>query len=67
MKTAQLADPSLPAHHRIVIDALDEIDGKSGSDFLHDLLDVVNEHRLLSNPLRQDSKNFSKRTIGIQE
>ena len=45
-KAARLADPSLPAHYLIVIDALDEIDGEGGSEFLHDLLDVVNEHRL---------------------
>jgi len=45
-KGARLADPSLPAHYLIVIDALDEIDGKGGSEFLRDLLDVINKHRL---------------------
>jgi len=45
-KDARLADPSLPAHYLIVIDALDEIDGKGGSEFLRGLLNVINEHRL---------------------
>jgi len=45
-KAVRLADPSLPAHYLIVIDALDEIDGKGGSEFLRDLLNVINEHRL---------------------
>jgi len=45
-KGARRADPSLPTHYLIVIDALDEIDGRGGSEFLHDLLDVINEHRL---------------------
>jgi hypothetical protein len=37
-----------PPHYLIVIDALDEIDGTGGSDFLRDLLEVIdkNENRL---------------------
>ena len=37
-----------PPHYLIVIDALDEIDGKGGSEFLWDLLKVIdkNENRL---------------------
>jgi len=42
----RLADPSTPPHYLIVIDALDEIDGKSGSDFLRDLLHIINKHHL---------------------
>jgi len=45
-QATRLADPFLPPHYLIVIDALDEIDGKGGSEFLRDLLDVINEHRL---------------------
>jgi hypothetical protein len=30
----------------VVIDALDEIDGQGGSEFLRDLFDVINKHRL---------------------
>jgi hypothetical protein len=43
----RLADPSTPPHYLIVIDALDEIDGKGGSDFLRDLLNIINKHHLL--------------------
>jgi len=45
-KAARLADRSLPAQYLIIIDALDEIDGRGGSEFLRDLLDVIDEHRL---------------------
>jgi len=41
---ARHADTS--KHFLVVIDALDEIDGQGGSVFLHDLLDVINKHRL---------------------
>ena len=49
------ADPSVSSHlnpsmrpqnYLIVIDALDEIDGNGGSEFLRNLLNVVNKHRL---------------------
>ena len=36
----------LPLNYLIVIDALDEIDGNGGSEFLRNLLNVVNKHRL---------------------
>jgi len=42
----RLADPSIPPYYLIVIDALDEIDGKGGSDFLRDLLHIINKHHL---------------------
>jgi len=42
----RLADPSTPPYYLIVIDALDEIDGKGGSDFLHNLLNIINKHHL---------------------
>ena len=42
----RLADPSTPLHYLIVIDALDEIDGKGGSDFLRDLLHIINKRHL---------------------
>jgi len=42
----RLTDPSTP-NYLIVIDALDEIDGKGGSDFLRNLLDIINKHHLL--------------------
>ena len=45
-KQAQSADPSKSLHFLVVIDALDEIDGKDGSGFLRDLLDSINKHRL---------------------
>jgi len=44
-RDARLADPSLPGHYLIIIDALDKIDWKGGSEFLRDLLNVINEHR----------------------
>jgi len=46
-ESARLAKSSTPPpQYLIVIDALDEIDGIGGSEFLHDLLDVINENRL---------------------
>jgi len=42
----RLADPSMPPYYLIIIDALDEIDGKGGSDFLRNLLDIINKHHL---------------------
>ena len=44
---AKCADPSKSPRFLIVIDALDEIDGTGGSEFLRDLLDVINKKRLL--------------------
>jgi len=38
--------PMPPLNYLIVIDALDEIDGNGGSNFLRNLLNVVNKHRL---------------------
>ena len=38
--------PMPPLNYLIVIDALDEIDGNGGSEFLRNLLNVVNKHRL---------------------
>jgi len=38
--------PMPPMNYLIVIDALDEIDGDGGSDFLRNLLNVVNKRRL---------------------
>jgi hypothetical protein len=43
---ARLADSSKPARFLVVIDALDEIEGQGGSEFLRDLFDVINKHRL---------------------
>ena len=43
---ARHPDPSKPPHFLVVIDALDEIDGQGGSEFLRDLLDVISKHRL---------------------
>jgi len=45
-KQAQSADPSKSLHFLVVIDALDELDGRDGSGFLRDLLDSINKHRL---------------------
>ena len=45
-KQAQSADPSKALHFLVVVDALDEIDGRDGSGFLRDLLDSINKHRL---------------------
>ena len=40
---ARLADSSKPARFLVVIDALDEIEGRKGSEFLRDLFDVINK------------------------
>jgi hypothetical protein len=45
-KQAQSADSSKSLHFLVVIDALDEVDGRDGSGFLRDLLDSINKHRL---------------------
>jgi len=45
-ESERLADPSTPPYYLIIIDALDELDGKGGSDFLRNLLDIVNKHHL---------------------
>ena len=45
---ARRTDTSTPAHYLIVIDALDEIDGTGGSDFLRDLVDAINNRKCLS-------------------
>jgi len=46
-ETTRLASSSTPQpQYLIVIDALDEIDGTGGSEFLRDLLNVINENRL---------------------
>ena len=47
-EAARLADTSTPPYYLIVIDALDEIDGTGGSDFLRDLVDVINNNRGLT-------------------
>ncbi|KAF9470943.1 hypothetical protein BDN70DRAFT_888602 [Pholiota conissans] len=43
---AQQAEPSNLLQFLVVIDALDEITGKGGSEFLHDLFDAINKSRL---------------------
>ena len=43
---ARLADSSNTARFLVVIDALDEIEGRKGSEFLRDLFDVINKCRL---------------------
>jgi len=46
-ESARLANSSTPPRqYLIVIDALDEIDGTGGSEFLRDLLSVIKENRL---------------------
>jgi len=45
-EAARLAEPSTPPYYLIVIDALDEIDGKGGSEFLRDLINTINRHHL---------------------
>jgi hypothetical protein len=42
-EAARRVDKSTPAHYLIVIDALDEIDGTGGSDFLRALVNVINQ------------------------
>ncbi len=44
-KDARLADTSTPRHYLIVIDALDEIDGTGGSEFLRELVDAINNDK----------------------
>jgi hypothetical protein len=46
-EAARLADTSTPPHYLIVIDALDEIDGTGGSDFLRNLVDAINHNKSL--------------------
>ena len=41
----RLADRSTPRHYLIVIDALDEIDGTGGYEFLHELIDAINNDK----------------------
>ncbi|KAF9470164.1 hypothetical protein BDN70DRAFT_902338, partial [Pholiota conissans] len=43
---AQQAEPSNSLRFLVVIDALDEITGQGGSDFLRDLFDAINKSRL---------------------
>ena len=45
-KHARCTDPSNLPHFLMIIDAFDEIDGQGGSEFLRDLLDVINKHQL---------------------
>ncbi|KDR66484.1 hypothetical protein GALMADRAFT_80797 [Galerina marginata CBS 339.88] len=45
-KKAQLADASKSPCFLVVIDALDEIEGRDGSEFLRELLDSINKHHL---------------------
>ncbi|KDR66491.1 hypothetical protein GALMADRAFT_106436 [Galerina marginata CBS 339.88] len=45
-KKAQPAEASKSPCFLVVIDALDEIEGQGGSEFLRDLLDSINKHRL---------------------
>ncbi|KAF8148071.1 WD40-repeat-containing domain protein [Crassisporium funariophilum] len=47
-EAARRADTSTPHHYLIVIDALDEIDGTGGSQFLRDLVDAINNDKDLS-------------------
>ncbi|KAF8157273.1 WD40-repeat-containing domain protein [Crassisporium funariophilum] len=44
-EAARRADTSTPLHYLIVIDALDEIDGTGGSEFLRDLVDAINNNK----------------------
>jgi len=46
-EAARRTDTSTP-NYLIVIDALDEIDGTGGSDFLRDLVDAINNRKCLS-------------------
>ncbi|KAF9471319.1 hypothetical protein BDN70DRAFT_977049 [Pholiota conissans] len=45
-KQIQSAELSDVPRFLVIIDALDEIDGEGGSEFLRDLLDSINKHRL---------------------
>ncbi|KAF5316175.1 hypothetical protein D9619_006668 [Psilocybe cf. subviscida] len=42
-EAARRTDTLMPPHYLIVIDALDEIDGTGGSDFLRALVDTINK------------------------
>lgn len=42
----RLDDASSPPHYLIVLDALDEIAGDGGSQFLREVLDMINQRRL---------------------
>ncbi|KDR79298.1 hypothetical protein GALMADRAFT_1363458 [Galerina marginata CBS 339.88] len=46
-EAARLKDTSTPRHYLVVIDALDEIDGTGGSEFLSALLKFINQKHLL--------------------
>ena len=43
---ARHEDPSSPLYYLVVINALDEIEGEGGPEFLRALFDVLNENRL---------------------
>ncbi|KAF9472699.1 hypothetical protein BDN70DRAFT_900343 [Pholiota conissans] len=45
-KQVQSAELSKVSHFLVIIDALDEIEGEGGSEFLRDLLDSIGEHSL---------------------
>ena len=45
-ESARKTQSSIPTDYLIVIDALDEIDGTGGSEFLGVLLNVIKQHRL---------------------
>ncbi|KAF9485945.1 hypothetical protein BDN70DRAFT_870420 [Pholiota conissans] len=45
-KQVQSAELSKVPHFLVIIDALDEIEGEGGSEFLRDLLDSIDKHRL---------------------
>ncbi|KAF9479502.1 hypothetical protein BDN70DRAFT_687374, partial [Pholiota conissans] len=45
-KRVQSAELSKVPRFLVIVDALDEIDGEGGSEFLRDLLDSINKHRL---------------------
>ncbi|KAF9471000.1 hypothetical protein BDN70DRAFT_939263, partial [Pholiota conissans] len=45
-KRVQSAELSKVPRFLVIIDALDEIDGEGGSEFLRDLLDSIDKHRL---------------------
>ncbi|KDR71408.1 hypothetical protein GALMADRAFT_143693 [Galerina marginata CBS 339.88] len=44
-EAARHADTSTPLNYLILIDALDEIDGTGGSEFLRDLVDTINNDK----------------------
>src|SRR6188768_1935892 len=45
-RDARLVDASALSHYLVVIDALDEIEGTGGSEFLRDLFNTLEKHRL---------------------